>query len=442
MLKFLLWKVRRFLLFINRKGFRGFLTHFGKKFLDKLHQIFRAPFRSLLESQNRSRFLEEWDNSQSAAVPRPAFRVLLLVSSFFDMIGNEYQQGGAERYVLELNGVIQQIGGRLEVYQCGKNYWHRIFQGIPIYGLPTDGQNTENLNRIFHIFVPRGQITIYFQMTLSAPLCHTPSICVSHGIDWDAPWLQHNHTQYRQTIARVLSSIRNVSVLVSVDTNTLNWLRATDADLAKKGVYIPNFVDSDFFRDLSKPSLLHDGFVILYPRRLSEARGFWLLAKIIPKLLASYPQLRIHFCGKAEPIEKAEVDHICAGYPDRVRWFDVPPEEMPSVYNHSDLVIIPTRYSEGTSLACLEALASEKPVIATNVGGLPDLILSGYNGLLVEPDEKDLLDAIIYLINNPTLRERLARNGLETAQAFHKSIWQSRWSNLLQGMLTSNNLSG
>lgn len=134
-------------------------------------------------------------------------------------------------------------------------------------------------------------------------------------------------------------------------------------------------------------------------------------------------------------IEKVEITHLCTAFPDRVRWYDVPPNEMPGIYRSADLVVIPTCYSEGTSLACLEALASKKPVIATNVGGLPDLIISGYNGLLIEPEETALLDAIKILVDNPHLRDTLSENGVKAAQMFRISIWRSRWIGVIQQML-------
>jgi glycosyltransferase involved in cell wall biosynthesis len=98
-------------------------------------------------------------------------------------------------------------------------------------------------------------------------------------------------------------------------------------------------------------------------------------------------------------------------------------------------VVIPTRYSEGTSLSCLEALASGKAVIATNVGGLADLILPDFNGLLIEPDEAALYAAICRLIDDPGLRERLAANGLQTAQAFGLATWQARWEQVIRQTL-------
>ena len=426
---FINWKLRNLFYQIRHQGFLATTKILNQRIHQKMIMHFTENRRHLVEKEYR----EIWGKLQ---IPNdPTFRVLLVVFSFYELTGEIFQHGGAERYTLELSQIVNQLGGRLEVYQCGNKNWHRKFMGIDFFGLATGGFNTEALNQYFHEWVPQGRLTIYFQMILSTPRCHTPSICVSHGVDWDAHWLQNQPHLYKQMINTVLYSTRNVSCIVSVDTNTINWLRATDAMLAKKCIYVPNFVDTDAFYPLESP---HEGFILLYPRRLSEARGFWLLAHIIPKLMAKYLNLQVHFCGIAEHLEEIEVGHLCKSYPNRVLWYDRTPDDMPEVYAQADIVVIPTCYSEGTSLSCLEAQASERPVIASNVGGLTDLILHDFNGILIEPNEEDLFRAIDRLLLDPNERIRLGKNGWLTSQYFSLSTWKERWRILIKKILIDN----
>lgn len=81
---------------------------------------------------------------------------------------------------------------------------------------------------------------------------------------------------------------------------------------------------------------------------------------------------------------------------------------MPEVYRRADIVLVPTCYSEGTSLSCLEAMASGCAVIATNVGGLPELIINRFNGLLIAPEAEALAEALTQLIEQPELRQDIA----------------------------------
>ena len=217
-----------------------------------------------------------------------------------------------------------------------------------------------------------------------------------------------------------------------MDTNTINWVAATSARLAEKMVYVPNFVDLAEFRPAPREGA---PLSLLFPRRLVAARGFWLVAEILPDLLADHPGIEIHFVGEAAGEEEEEVRRLVALDPGRVHWRSLPPERMPEAYAAADVVLIPTLHSEGTSLSALEAQAAGRTVIATRVGGLPDLVLDGYNGLLIEPDAGALRGAVERLILDPELRDRLARQGLATVQGFGIERWRTRWEDLLRTFL-------
>ncbi len=108
---------------------------------------------------------------------------------------------------------------------------------------------------------------------------------------------------------------------------------------------------------------------------------------------------------------------------------------MHEAYQQADIALIPTVESEGTSLSCLEAMACGNAIVATTVGGLTDLILPDFNGLLIEPRIADLRDAITRLLEDEELRRRLGRRGRKVAQAFSITIWQERWKRVLAEFL-------
>jgi len=112
----------------------------------------------------------------------------------------------------------------------------------------------------------------------------------------------------------------------------------------------------------------------------------------------------------------------------------MPPDRMHEVYKNSDISLICTLYSEGTSLSCLEAMASGNAVIATRVGGLTDLILNNYNGKLIEPNKDSLYDAISSYISDRKLMEKCKKNGIEVAKEFNKDLWNKRWSSIIKDM--------
>jgi len=94
----------------------------------------------------------------------------------------------------------------------------------------------------------------------------------------------------------------------------------------------------------------------------------------------------------------------------------IPRNIIPKYYAASDIVVVPS-LQESWGLAATEAMACGKPVIASNVGGLPDQIIDGTNGFLVPPrDPKAIADRILYLLENPSVAKRMGRNGRELAE--------------------------
>ena len=87
-------------------------------------------------------------------------------------------------------------------------------------------------------------------------------------------------------------------------------------------------------------------------------------------------------------------------------------------YSDSDLVVLPSR-NEGWGLSLMEAMACRRPVVATKVGGIPELVRDGVDGLLVEPgDVMGLARAIERLLGDERLRSTMGANGRERAGAF------------------------
>lgn len=106
----------------------------------------------------------------------------------------------------------------------------------------------------------------------------------------------------------------------------------------------------------------------------------------------------------------------------------------------SDLVVVPSRHPEGFGIVILEAFARGKPVIGSNIGGIPEIIKDGENGLLVPPGDADALaSAIIRLYREPDLRKRLSRAGWKTIEErFSASGTVEKLDKMYQELLTGN----
>lgn len=92
---------------------------------------------------------------------------------------------------------------------------------------------------------------------------------------------------------------------------------------------------------------------------------------------------------------------------------DVKFMDLPMHHQSLSISVFPSIYeSESFGVAVLEACACEKPVIVSNIGGLPEIVIDGYSGLIVEPEnEHDLAKKITLLITDPNMRQYLGKNG-------------------------------
>jgi glycosyltransferase involved in cell wall biosynthesis len=102
-----------------------------------------------------------------------------------------------------------------------------------------------------------------------------------------------------------------------------------------------------------------------------------------------------------------------------------PYEELPMYIAASDVFVLPS-ISEGLGVVILEAMACGVPVIATKIGGISDVVIDKYNGLLVEPkNAQALADAIISVISDERLKKALSEGALVTSNQEKQNEFQS-----------------
>jgi glycosyltransferase involved in cell wall biosynthesis len=117
--------------------------------------------------------------------------------------------------------------------------------------------------------------------------------------------------------------------------------------------------------------------------------------------------------------------------------FDGTRTDMPCVYNSFDIFVLPS-LEEGLPVTILEALASQCPVVATAVGAIPEVIVTGQTGILIRPGEiEELAGAIRSLLLDSELRRRLGKNGQTLIHERYSSrIMSERYLKIYDGLMT------
>jgi glycosyltransferase involved in cell wall biosynthesis len=360
-------------------------------------------------------------------------RVAILTSNHLEPSGARQVYGGAERYGVELTRLLLDLNYEVEWWQVGENWRREILPGVPIRGVPerdTPYQTMPNLNQIFAEQAVDADCAIYFVTFLAYPTAFARSISVSHGIYWDHPATDKFHAtaverqEWQRRLELAIGAVRKV---VSVDTATINWVRATWPTLANKFVYVPNFVDLERFSPPERPRS-PDRLRVAFPRRATTVRGINEAGQAALRLTEEFPDIEVHFVGRAHDDEMERTLVAWAASHDRVFYYWLPPHLMPELYRYVDVVWIPSKSCEGTSLSCLEAMASGCAVVTTPVGGLADLVQDNYSGLLIEPTALGLVEATRRLHHDPELRRRLGRRAREVAETFGLTRWRDGWT--------------
>lgn len=151
--------------------------------------------------------------------------------------------------------------------------------------------------------------------------------------------------------------------------------------------------------------------------RFVHWKGFDYLIEAFAKASFALPQMRLVFVGDGDLREDLEARTRSLGVSQTVTFAGMASRnEMPGYLAAADIVVVPSihydGYVDGLPNVALEAMAAGKPLVATRVGGLPQLVQSGENGLLVDERDSDALaDAIATLARDPDLRSRLGENG-------------------------------
>ena len=353
--------------------------------------------------------------------------VLIFQVAMYDFKGEKCFNGGAERYVTDLADILLLQGYTPVLIQQGDKstgLWERTVKNLRIFGLPVPTSEYFAAIKLF----TKYKFVIYSGAIRWGKMLH-PNMLISHGITWDT---------YKENVQpkNIYKIFQDVDKFVSVDTNTISWLRTTFSKTMKKfdATYIPNYVDTKLYKpDESKKK--GKKVVVTFPRRAAPERGYWLMSAALPPIMDKYKNIEFNFVGFAHGDQiNNDIKHLCQRFPGRVHHMAVEPDEMPKVYQLTDISLIPTIYAEGTSLSALEAMATGNVVIATNIGGLPNLIIDEYNGLLINPNCHDLMCALDRVLADKKLRNRLSNNAVSVAAAFDKSIWEMRWTKIIKSI--------
>lgn len=196
---------------------------------------------------------------------------------------------------------------------------------------------------------------------------------------------------------------------------------------------VPLGVDTQVFnRALYGWPADHQHPIVGFFKGFRPVYGASVFVKAMPRIAEAVPNVRCCMIGDGPEWEPCRQLALQSGMDSRIDWIArVPHRELPGHLARWQLSVIPS-LRESFGLAALEASAMELPVVASDIGGLPDTVRHGVTGQLVPPaDPAALADAIVALLTEGDLRRRMGRSGREVVERdFEWNDILDRWVRL------------
>ena len=315
------------------------------------------------------------------------------------------------------------------------NSFHKI--------IPSERTIPDKINRYLHYYFTQVIKNIIFLKKNQIKLVHLNNN-LKTGHEWviaakilQIPVITHHRGYFHHysKIDRIISS-RFLSSIICISKSIKNHLNAHE--IRNKRIFVVhNGLDPKQFipkqsKEYMMASLgLHpDDFRIGIIGNLRNWKGQDVVVQAVQKLIRKIPKLRCLLVGKSAP-EDLEYSKMIkriiknGGGNEEVVWAGYR-RDIPDIINCLDIVIHASRNPEPFGRVALEAMALAKPIIATNAGGIKEIIDHEKSGLLIQPDDPEALaSAIERFYLNPDLKKKYGvagRKRLEDKFSLHQNV--------------------
>lgn len=249
--------------------------------------------------------------------------------------------------------------------------------------------------------VPSGFIGLIAKKITGRPL-----LVYVHGSDINM-WL-------KKPVIRslVIQTLKNVDGIITVNNKLLETINKLEIKNCVKSV-IPMGVDLKKFQDLPM-KISNQIHTILFVGALRQVKGLDFLIRSLPLIKEEIPQFKLLIAGDGPlrtNLEKKVQERGLSQYVEFLGQVSHP--EAINLVRSADVVVLPS-LSEGTPTVMFEALVCKTPLIASRVGGIPEILRHGETGYLIHPgNAQAIADAVVYLLKNDEIRNKIAINGYE-----------------------------
>lgn len=285
---------------------------------------------------------------------------------------------------------------------------------------------------------------------------HSPECCLPFlFFNRDIPVIFHQHGSANPVVRSKYAYARNrlfkgiFENILKIIYKRADWIVAIDRlcnakavqhRAGKKTSLLMNAVDTEKFKPniaarierRNRLGIDENCYAIFFVGRLEKVKGPEHLLECIPFLKAQGLNCHIFFAGDGT-YRRNLVDYVIRKHLDSEVTFigQVSHDSLPLYYNMADVLVLPSEM-EGVPMVILEALSCGTPVVASNVGGIPDFVINNINGtVLYDITAKSLAAAIINICTANLNRQAIS----ETVQKFSSSIFVSTLLDIIANII-------
>lgn len=258
-----------------------------------------------------------------------------------------------------------------------------------------------------HSTIPTGFIGVIVGKIMGKPVFIT-----THGMD------VNNFIETSFLKQLMLFSLKSCDKIICVSEDLANTI--ADLGIDSKIVVLRNAVDTNKFKPLKnmeirqKYGIKKNSILILFVGYLDVFKGIFELIDAFFEVNKENNDLKVMIIGEG-PQESKIKDKVSKLKLDTSIIFTgkISSEDIPQYYQAADIFVLPS-YTEGTPLAVIEAMACGLPIIASNVGGISEIVISNENGFIISPKNiKELSSKLRVLVKNQSLRSKFSNKSLK-----------------------------
>jgi glycosyltransferase involved in cell wall biosynthesis len=232
-------------------------------------------------------------------------------------------------------------------------------------------------------------------------------------------WAQGSDVYLPDRLTKVISKIvlKNASIVIALSEDMKS--KMTNICEKDKIIILQNGIEPEKFRDFKREPNNNIKKTILFVGTLRSVKGVNYLIEAMAIISTKLSTIDLLIVGdgperaKLETLVKELNLQNCTHFEGKVS-----NEKIPEYMERADLFVLPS-LSESFGIVNLEAMASGLPIVATNVGGLPEVVKNGENGLLVEPrNSKALAEKVLLLLDNIDLYNKISSINKENAKNY------------------------